>query len=126
MDGLKDKVVFITGASTGIGAGCAKAFGALGARVIVHYNSSRDAADVVAHAVEQAGGKALAVQGDLRRTSECERVIAAGAEHFGRIDVLINNVGALVQRTPIGQTTDALLDEILDLNVRSKIGRAHV
>src|SRR3546814_19832204 len=118
MDGLKDKVVFITGASTGIGAGCAKAFGALGARVIVHYNSSRDAADVVAHAVEQAGGKALAVQGDLRRTRECERVIAAGEEPFGRIDVTFNNVGELIQPTPLRQTTPPFHDELPSLTDR--------
>jgi 3-oxoacyl-[acyl-carrier protein] reductase len=119
MDDLKGRTVLITGASTGIGAGCAKAFGALGAKVAVHYNSSEKAAQDVARAVETAGGQALVVQGDLRHGDECARVVKATAERFGTIHVLINNAGALVQRMPITEITDALLDDILDLNVRS-------
>ena len=119
MDDLRGKAVLITGASTGIGAGCARALGALGARVAVHYNSSRAAADEVAAAVAASGGEAFAVQGDLHHTAECERVVAAAAARFGRIDVLINNAGALVRRVPITEITDALFDDIVDLNVRS-------
>ncbi len=119
MDDLKGKSIFITGASTGIGAGCAKAFGALGGKVTVHYNSSKDAALEVAREVEAAGGQALVVQGDLRQTAECRRVVEAAAAHFGGIDVVINNAGALVQRVPITDIDDAVFDDILNLNVRS-------
>jgi 3-oxoacyl-[acyl-carrier protein] reductase len=119
MDDLKGKAVLITGASTGIGAGCAREFGALGARVAVHYNASKDAAGEVARAVEAAGGEAFLVQGDLHASAQCERVVKATAERFGRIDVLINNAGALVRRTPITELTDELFDDVVDLNVRS-------
>ena len=71
MDDLKGKVVLVTGASTGIGAACANAFGALGCKVAVHYNSSKAAAMAIAEAVEKAGGEALVVQGDLRLTADC-------------------------------------------------------
>jgi 3-oxoacyl-[acyl-carrier protein] reductase len=119
VDDLQGKTVLITGASTGIGAGCARAFGALGAKIAVHYNSSKAAALTVAKEVEEAGGEAFVVQGDLRQSAECERVVKATAERFGKIDVLINNAGALVQRLPITEITDALFDDIVDLNARS-------
>ena len=119
MNDLKGKVVLVTGASTGIGAGCAKAFGAHGARVGVHYNSSEAAAQAVARSIVEAGGQAFTVQGDLHASATCERVVGAVAKHFGRIDVLINNAGALVQRIPITEITDELFDDIVDLNVRS-------
>ena len=121
MDDLKAKVVLITGASTGIGAGCAKALGALGSRVVVHYHSSSDAAAEVAREVSRLGGEALQVQGDLRKTAECERVVKAAVERFGRIDVLINNAGALVRRVPITEISDEVLDDIFNLNVRSML-----
>ena len=121
MDDLKNKAVLITGASTGIGAGCARAFGALGAKVAVHYNSSKDAALEVARDVEQASGEAFVVQGDLRHTNECERVVQAAAQRFGRIDILINNAGSMVRRAPMLDITDELFDEVLHLNARSMI-----
>jgi len=121
MDDLKGKVILVTGASTGIGAACAKAFGALGCKVVVHYNSSMSAAMDVAEAVEQAGGEALVVQGDLRRSSECERVVTETAKRFQRIDLLINNAGALVKRVPITDVSDEIFDDIVGLNVRSML-----
>jgi len=121
MKDLKGKVVLVTGASTGIGAACAKAFGALGCKVAVHYNSSKAAAMAVAEAVEKAGGEALVVQGDLRLTADCERVVTETAKRFKRIDVLINNAGALVKRVPITDVSDEIFDDIVGLNVRSML-----
>jgi 3-oxoacyl-[acyl-carrier protein] reductase len=114
---LKDKTVLITGASTGIGAAAARAFAKEGARIAVHYNASRDAAEKVAADVRSLGGDALLVGGDVTQASNVRRIVAETLAAFGRIDVLINNAGGLVARTRIEDYTEAFLRQVLDLNV---------
>lgn len=119
LNDLKDKVVLITGSSTGIGAAAAVAFGQLGAQVAVHYNSSQGTAQEVLTAVRATGAQAVLLQGDVMDSSQCLRLVQDTVNAFGRIDILINNAGALVQRVPIENITDALFDNVLYLNVRS-------
>lgn len=119
MNDLKNKVVVVTGASTGIGAAVAQEFGRHGASVVVHYFSSPQAAKTVADGIDATGQRAITVQGDLHHTAECEKLIAAAVARFGRIDVLINNAGALVKRVPITEMSDDVFDDVVNLNVRS-------
>ncbi len=119
--GLKNKVVLITGSSTGIGAEAAKAFGAEGAKVGVHYNSSKAQADEVVAAIKAKGGEAFAIAGDLSKAGMSEKVVNQCAEHFGRVDVLINNAGSMVRRSPVADSDDALLDDLFHLNIRSVV-----
>jgi 3-oxoacyl-[acyl-carrier protein] reductase len=121
IEDLKDKVVLITGASTGIGAAAAMAFGANGAKVAVHYNKSKAEAEKVAAEVDKGGGKAILVQGDVTNSAACKEIVGNTVKSFGRIDVLITNAGGLVQRAPIEQITDELFDQVLYLNVRSAL-----
>lgn len=121
IEDLKGKAVLITGASTGIGAAAAVAFGANGARVAVHYNSSKAEAEKTAAAVEKAGGKAVLLQGDVTNSEVCKALVEKTVDAFGRIDVLINNAGALIQRAPVETITDELFDQVLYLNVRSAL-----
>ena len=114
---LKNKVVLITGASTGIGAAAARAFAEQGSKVVVHYNASKDAAGKVAREVKAAGGEALLVGGDVTKSANVKRIVADALAGFGRIDVLVNNAGGLVQRTKIEDYTEAFLHQVLDLNV---------
>jgi 3-oxoacyl-[acyl-carrier protein] reductase len=118
---LKDKVVLITGASTGIGAAAAVAFARNAARVAVHYNRSQAEAEKVAAQVREAGGKALLVQGDVTNSEVCKALVEQTVAGFGRIDVLINNAGGLVQRAPVESISDDLFDQVLYLNVRSAL-----
>lgn len=113
------QVVLVTGASTGIGAAVAKAFGACGAQVIVHYNSSAAAARSVADAIISANGSATLIQADVTKPAEIKRLVDMVLEKFARIDVLVNNAGGLVERNPVDSTPDEIYERIMDLNVRS-------
>ena len=114
---LKDKVVLITGASTGIGAAAARAFARAGSHVIVHYNASRAAAEQVAADVRAAGSTATLVAGDVTDPANIPRIVRDANGAHGRIDVLINNAGGLVARTPIEDYSPAFLAQVIALNI---------
>src|ERR1700712_2330228 len=88
---LKGKAVLITGASTGIGAAAARAFGRNGAKVAVNYNASRAEAQSVADDIQANGGEALLVQADVNQPDAASRVIQETVAAFGQLDVLVNN-----------------------------------
>lgn len=90
---LEGKVALVTGASKGIGAGIAKALAAEGAAVAVNYASSKEGADRVVAEISGAGGRALAVQGDVSKAADVQRIFAETKQAFGRLDVLVNNAG---------------------------------
>ena len=118
---LAGKSVLITGASTGIGAAAARAFARAGCRVAIHYNASLNRAEEVAADVRFNGAEAFLVGGDLRASDKAREVVAATAERFGGLDILINNAGGLVKRTPIAEVDDGFFDEVMNLNVRSLV-----
>lgn len=118
---LREKVVLITGASTGIGAAAALAFGQNGARVAINFRSQLSDAEGVADAVRQHGGQALLIQRDVTENDAPGAIIAETVRNFGRVDVLINNAGALIKRVPVAEYTDAYLDAVLDLNVKQVV-----
>ena len=92
MKRLDNKVAIVTGASKGIGAGIAKAFGAEGAAVVVNYARDHEGAERVVREITGKGGRAIAVQGDVAQRSDAQRLVAE-AKAFGRLDVLVNNAG---------------------------------
>lgn len=115
---LDGKVVLITGASTGIGAALARAFVFQGARVVVHYHASEAAARQL---VAELGSAATALRANAAQPAEVVALIEDSIRHFGRLDVLINNAGDLVRRCPVADSDEALLDDVLNLNVRSVV-----
>ncbi|CAD6512233.1 glucose 1-dehydrogenase [Paraburkholderia metrosideri] len=93
MSKLTGKVAVVTGASKGIGAAIAKALAAQGASVVVNYASSKAGADSVVDAITAAGGKAVAVAGDVSKTADAKGIIDTAVETYGRLDILVNNSG---------------------------------
>jgi 3-oxoacyl-[acyl-carrier protein] reductase len=93
MSTLTGKVAVVTGASKGIGAAIAKSLGAAGASVVVNYASSKAGADVVVDAITKAGGKAVAVKGDVSKPADAQAIIDAAIKTYGHLDILVNNSG---------------------------------
>ena len=118
---LKGKAVLITGGSTGIGAAAALAFGRNGAKVAVNFNASQDEAEKVAAGIEAAGGQAALVRGDVTKPETAAEAVAQTVKAFGRLDVLINNAGALIKRTPVADYTDDYVSAVLALNVEQVV-----
>ena len=90
---LAGKVAVVTGASKGIGAEIARRLAAEGAAVVVNYASSRSGAQQVVDDIQAAGGKAVAVQGDVSKEADVLRLFGETKKAFGRLDVLVNNAG---------------------------------
>lgn len=116
MDRLKGKVAVVTGASKGIGAAIAKSLAAEGASVVVNYSSSKEGADKVVSAITKAGGKAVAVQGDVSKPSEADGIINAAIKSYGRLDVLVNNSG-IYEFSPLEAITPEAFHKTFNINV---------
>jgi NAD(P)-dependent dehydrogenase (short-subunit alcohol dehydrogenase family) len=116
---LAGQVAAVTGSAQGIGAGIALKLAAHGARVIIHgREKEKETAEKVRKSIQEIGGEAIIVLGDLRGEVNCRNVVRGALEHFGRLDILVNNAG-VVHRGTIESTSVELWDEILDTNLRA-------
>jgi 3-oxoacyl-[acyl-carrier protein] reductase len=116
MNKLKNKVAVVTGASKGIGAGIARGLAAEGAFVVVNYASSKEGADRVVAEITGQGGTAVAVQGDVSKASDVQRIFAETKKAFGRLDVLVNNAG-VYQFAALGEITEEQFHRQFNTNV---------
>ncbi|MGO4292779.1 SDR family oxidoreductase [Chitinophaga sp. RAB17] len=117
MSTLKDKIILVTGSSRGIGATIARQLSAAGATVIVNYAGGKEAAEQVVNEIKQQGGEAIALQADVSRGEEVKALFDAAIAHYGRIDVLVNNAGIMINKL-IKDTTDEDFTRQFDINVR--------
>jgi len=118
---LKGKVALVSGASSGIGAATARLLAAEGARVAIGFHHNKDGARAVLDSITAAGGTAVAVVGDFSKTSEIRAVVKQVVDEFGPIDILINNAGSLMKRTPFFELTEQLWDDVIALNLKSAV-----
>src|SRR4026208_1173866 len=113
---LEGKVAVVTGASKGIGAGIAKHLAAEGAAVVVNYSSSKEGADKVVDEITKRGGKAIALQADVAKKKDIDRLFAETKKAFGRLDILVNNAG-VYEFAPLENVTEEHFHKHFDVNV---------
>jgi 3-oxoacyl-[acyl-carrier protein] reductase len=113
---LEGKVAVVTGASKGIGASIAKQLGAEGASVVVNYASSKEGADKVVNEIVSKGGKAIAVQGDVSKQADIDKLFAETKKAYKKVDILVNNAG-IYEFGPLETVTEAQFHKIFNLNV---------
>lgn len=117
MNTLKDKVAIVTGASKGIGAEIATALAAQGARVVVNYASSKSLAEKVAKKINANDTKAICIKADVSQKEAVKFLFDETIKHFGKVDVLVNNAGVMVN-TLIQDTTDEIFEKQLNINLK--------
>jgi NAD(P)-dependent dehydrogenase (short-subunit alcohol dehydrogenase family) len=113
---LSGKVALVTGAQQGIGKAIALAFGREGASVVVNYLDDQAAGEALAKHIHEAGGRAVAVAGNVARLGDVQSMVDAG-NAFGGIDILVNNAG-IFPRVEFLQMTEAQWDEVLNVNLK--------
>ncbi len=113
---LAGKVAVVTGASKGIGASIARHLAADGAAVVVNYATSKAGADRVAAEIVANGGKAVAVQADVAKKEDVDRLFSEAKKAFGRLDVLVNNAG-VYEFAPLEEISAKHFHRMFDLNV---------
>ena len=118
MSALAGKVAIVTGGSRGIGRGIAIELGARGAKVVVNYNTSADAANEVVGVIRQVGSDAVAVQADVSQYTAAQNLIKAGIDFGGRLDILINNAGT-TRDMLLAMMPESDWDLVISMNLKS-------
>src|SRR5438105_8222302 len=113
---LDGKIAVVTGASKGIGASIAKGFAEAGASVLVNYVSAKQDADRVVDEISKRGGKAIAIQGNVAKKVDVERLFTEGEKAFGKIDIVVNNAG-VYEFVPLEEVTEQQFHRMFDTNV---------
>ena len=114
-----NKVALVTGASSGIGAAIAMGLAELGGHVVLHYNNNKEGAEHIESDIKRAGGSASLARADLTSSRSAAALVNDVVGEHGRIDVLVNNAGDLVKRSPVTELSDEDYQRIMDVNLTS-------
>ncbi|HEX4445022.1 MAG TPA: glucose 1-dehydrogenase [Galbitalea sp.] len=115
---LERKTIVVTGGNSGIGEAIVRAAAKLGANVVIDFVEGADNARKLVEDVQRAGGHALAVEADVSRVADLQKLIRAAVEKFGRLDVMVNNAG-IETRSSLLETTESEFDSTIDVNLKS-------
>ncbi len=127
MNRLKDKVIVVTGASSGIGRGIAVACATEGADVVVNYRHSADKADRVVADIKQMGQRAVAIQGDMSVNDDIQSLLDNSVRKMGRVDAWVNNAGADILTSSLAEeSVTEKLDQLIAVDLKGTINACYV
>jgi len=118
MTDLNGKTAVITGSARGLGKAIGLRYAALGANIVVNYASSREAAEVTVAEIQGLGANAIAVQADMSRVADIDRLFARASEHFGQIDIAVANAGLEMIGIPFLESTEEQFDRLFAINTK--------
>lgn len=116
---LDGKVALITGAGRGLGSQLATMFAERGASVVINYAKSAKPAMATVAEIEQMGGKAVAIQGDVSKVADINKLFEQAHKHFGHIDIVVNNAGMEAFAKP-EEVTEELWETVFNINTRAQ------
>ncbi len=122
---LANKVAIVTGGNSGIGKAIALELARQGANIVIDYVSHPDAAEAVEKQIAEFGGRAIGIAADVSKLSDLEKLINSAVDHFGRLDIMVNNAG-VETRTSILDTTEEQYEKVLDVNLKSAFFGAQI
>lgn len=115
---MKDRVAIVTGSARGIGKAIALELASKGAKVVINYAGSKDAALETAKLCQEKGAETLVIQGDVSKAEDCERIVKKTLESFGKIDILVNNAG-ITRDNLIMRMSEDDFDAVINTNLKS-------
>lgn len=118
MHSLKGKVALITGSARGLGKAIAERFAALGADIVINYSKDKASADEVLGNIKAMGVTVIAVQADVSKVADIERLFAEAKKTFGKIDIVVANAGIEMVETPVVDFTEEQFDRLFSINAK--------
>lgn len=118
MNNLNNKVALITGSSRGLGRAIAERYASLGANIVINYAGNKTEAENAVSIIQAMGRKAIAVQADVSKTEDIERLFAFGKAEFGKIDIVVANAGIEMVETSVVEFTEAQWNKLFSVNTK--------
>ena len=118
MNNLKGKVALITGSARGLGKAIAERYAALGADIVINYSKDKASADEVINNIKARGVKVIAIQADISKVADLERLFAEARKAFGKIDIVVANAGIEMVEVPVVNFTEEQFDHLFSINTK--------
>jgi 3-oxoacyl-[acyl-carrier protein] reductase len=118
MNNLHNKVAVITGSARGLGKAIAERYAELGADIVINYSRDKASADEVVENIKKLGSRVIAVQADVSKVADLERLFAEAKEAFGKIDIVVANAGIELVETPVVNFTEEQFDKVFSINTK--------
>jgi 3-oxoacyl-[acyl-carrier protein] reductase len=118
MKTLHNKAAIITGSARGLGKAIAERYAALGADIVINYSKDKTAAEEVLKTIAAMGAKAIAVQADVTKLKEVQKLFAETKKAFGKVDIVVANAGIELIQLPVTDFTEEQFDKVFSINVK--------